>query len=395
MKGRRPGWLRAVVGVTVMGLVTVALLAALDAAVGLARQIHRSEDNRFSDSLVPAEIGREETLAYARVRYQPFTVWSYRPFAGQHITIDAQGYRSTPTSAPAEAAKVQLFLFGGSTMLGQGSADRDTIPSHLCRLLNDADSAGGPYRCINLGVGGYMSTQEVVQLLRLLERDQRPGIVVFYDGANDVLAALQGTPGDHHGTRDIAAIYESYQQRRLRHPVLAAIDGALAGLGSTLPATNLVWLAGRVSRVAARPVATLAPTDDDVRKAVDVYFTNVQVVCGMAAAMGFRAVLAWQPTIFAKAALSEPERRIMAHNGAGVEGFRAPWTLASRLWDEARERTKRARDPAVCRVVDLAEAVRARTDTVFFDWHHVVPLGNRLVAMALYQTLSAAGWLRQ
>jgi len=62
---------------------------------------------------------------------------------------------------------VHLFAFGGSTMWGWGARDDYTIVSYLSKLL---DEKGYPAEVTNYGQLNYVSTQEVIALLRCIQR---------------------------------------------------------------------------------------------------------------------------------------------------------------------------------------------------------------------------------
>ena len=78
-------------------------------------------------------------------------------------------------------------MFGGSTMWGVGARDEGTIPSLLARDLTDRGING---RVKNFGEIGYVSSQQVIALMRELENGVRPEIVIFYDGINDTTSAV-------------------------------------------------------------------------------------------------------------------------------------------------------------------------------------------------------------
>ena len=123
----------------------------------------------------------------AGIRWEPFTYWRYRPHLGQYVNLDANGLRRTwnmPTDQP-----VKVSMFGGSTMWGVGARDEFTIASMLSKML--AQVFPSRVQIANYGTTGYVSTQEMIFLLRELQQGQRPDIVIFYDGYNDTFSAYQ------------------------------------------------------------------------------------------------------------------------------------------------------------------------------------------------------------
>ena len=149
-------------------------------------------------------------------------VWSRKTYDGALIHIDGEGQRATHFSSEHENA-LQLWLMGGSTMWGQGAPDTETIPSFMARQLN-AD-LGVDVQVRNLGEIGYVSTQEIVALIRQLQLGRRPDFVVFFDGVNDAPAAAlwPETVGTHMNYYRIRDRFEAPGKRR--NNVVQAVIG--------------------------------------------------------------------------------------------------------------------------------------------------------------------------
>lgn len=75
----------------------------------------------------------------------------------------------------------KVWMFGGSAVWGTGVEWSETIPSYLATL---------GYKVTNYGERGYVSTQELFLLILEL-RKGTPGIVIFYNGYNDVFSGHQ------------------------------------------------------------------------------------------------------------------------------------------------------------------------------------------------------------
>lgn len=89
------------------------------------------------------------------------------------------------------SARNSIHVFGGSTVWGTGSVDRDTIPSNLQRLVNAYRP--GDYKVINHGFTTLVAIQQY-QKLQTIDL-KRGDIVIFYDGGNDVTQrAIYGRP---------------------------------------------------------------------------------------------------------------------------------------------------------------------------------------------------------
>lgn len=77
-----------------------------------------------------------------------------------------------------------IWVFGGSTVYGQGVNDNETITAYL----NQLDSVN---TYINFGVHAYHQSNEIEKLLLLLKKGYRPDKVIFIDGLNDIVRMIE------------------------------------------------------------------------------------------------------------------------------------------------------------------------------------------------------------
>jgi lysophospholipase L1-like esterase len=136
--------------------------------------------------------------------YFDFIGWRRKPYAGQTITIDAEGFRRHG-AAPREAAEV--WIFGGSTVWGPGVRDDMTIPARVQTHLGR--------KTFNFGEASYTAHQSLNLLSKSLLQGGRPRHVVFYDGANEVVVKCRRELG----------FFSAYQEATIREQLRA---GALA-----------------------------------------------------------------------------------------------------------------------------------------------------------------------
>src|SRR5579883_1614090 len=174
-------WLQTGIAIICLLLLDAALSLVLRAAAPANRDSRILADGYHNASWVPEYFA---DLAGAWVRWLPYAYWIGKPYRSRYLNIGADGLRATiAESRPSEhsGAAFRIFMFGGSTMWGEGSRDAYTIPSWLQRMLD-----AGNYRAqvINYGQDGYVSSQEMILLFEQLQRGNIPGLVVFYDGFN-------------------------------------------------------------------------------------------------------------------------------------------------------------------------------------------------------------------
>jgi lysophospholipase L1-like esterase len=122
--------------------------------------------------------------------YNPWTTFTERPFEGTLLNIEQKQSYPSRATAPCQPLRpgqkdLLIWMFGGSTTLGWGVSDSNTVPSHLQRELQAAQD-DYRVRVVNHGHSYYFSSLEVSLYVALLRKDERPRMVVFLDGLNDV-----------------------------------------------------------------------------------------------------------------------------------------------------------------------------------------------------------------
>ncbi len=117
--------------------------------------------------------------------YEPFTQFKERPYQGSYVNVDANGFRETENQGtyPPQHGKLNIFLFGGSTMFGYGVADDQTVASYLQASL--MTKLNRDVRVYNFGRGDYYSTQERILYENILTSGVIPDVALFVDGLND------------------------------------------------------------------------------------------------------------------------------------------------------------------------------------------------------------------
>jgi lysophospholipase L1-like esterase len=242
-------------------------------------------------------------------RWEPYVYFRERPQAGQTINVDAEGLRTTwgasalKNGPGASPRSLKLLLLGGSSLWGYGARDDYTIPSLLARTLHDGGEA---IEVRNLAEIGYVSTQELIALVRELQGGYRPDVVLFYDGVNDTTSALLERE---------AGLTTNEINRRREFNLLHSPPRLLAGLaGSLLEDSGSLRFARAVrQRLPSVPATTHRPLTGDRTEqlAADVvrrYFANLGLASALGREYGFRALFFWQPVVFTKSSLVAFER---------------------------------------------------------------------------------------
>jgi lysophospholipase L1-like esterase len=291
--------------------------------------------------------------------YRPYVLWRNTPFQGETINVDAQGYRVTP-GASCEAGAFIVFVLGGSTIWGHGAPDWGTIPAYLQNEL--VVGRDEPVCVRNLGEPAYVSTQSVIELEQQLRQGQRPDLVIFYDGYNDVAAAYQnGRPGS-----------------QLNEALLAATISSETTFSTWLQTTNTYQLLTRAAVKAGLSLPGTEATDVTQPASPDhqflsnvvfqTYFSNYQMVAALAAAYGFDYHFFWQPTRNSWQATNP--------TSSPIEAF----------FEEVYARMDNEASHYPC-LTNQSHLPDVQTESLWLDPVHPTPPGNQAIAQAIAQTL--------
>jgi lysophospholipase L1-like esterase len=308
-----------------------------------------------------------------RVDWKPYVEWWQRPFRGAYVTLDKRGLRPTPGEKTADEEAIRILCFGGSTMMGMGARDDQTIPAVLARRLAEC---GHRVAVTNYGQLGHNSTQEVITLHQLLKSGARLDIAVFYDGINEMACAEQTGHADglFNEARRRAEFNLLHPDRR-RDLIAAALIGAA-------PRTMR-----RLRRLTGLPLRGPLPVEQTdlsqvdlgalAREVIAAYLANVRLVRLLAGEYAFQPIFFWQPVITTKKFKTQDERRWVDDYTNDPE--------RRRLLYEAiiGERRRCPELVEASDVIDLSALFDDWTEPVYIDLYHLSEAGNAAVAEAM------------
>ncbi len=349
----------------VLLLNTLILLVCLEAAAGLAlRALDRQAERRWQQQQTSLSYYAAQPWAKSywhdhrqlQVQYAPYIIWRQRPYTGETITIDSQGYRAT-SGALCTPGAYRVFVFGGSAVWGHGAPDWGTIPAYLQTEL--AKGRDGPVCVQNFGEQAFVSTQGVIELLRQLQSGSRPDLVLFYDGFNDIAATYQnGRAGAHLNETRTGARFSQEQT-----------------FTGWLQTTNMYRLALRAAERSGFVAAVVVPEPALADTAVlsgqlfQAYFTNYQLVAALAAEYGFAYHFFWQP-------LLDTGNKSLTAEEAQMVAADSPWrTFYRQVYADMAERA--AGYPCLNLLTHIFDG---QTALVWLDNVHVTPAANEQIA---------------
>ncbi len=334
--------------------------------VGRVLYATRSDANRYLRQTYYQQ--RDWAASYWRaherltMRYEPYLGWRRADVATEHINI-VDGERRTVHASPSSDDALDVWCFGGSAMWGTGVRDGGTIASQLARLAGDA---GFDVRVRNLGESGWVSTQEVILLDRMLRRGEIPDVVLFYDGVNDTFSAFQTGRAD--GAHQNLDVFESYFEhgRDPRRTMLSQL-AIVRGIGAVSRRLGIDW---------KPPTSDERSAENLANDVADVYRANVAWVRKRSAEYGFSALFAWQPVVSWQSEYKSVEADAYQHmNDPNMDAMLS-------FYDDTTARIASAE-------VNVMRACLGPTgeEAYFIDHNHVGEEANARLAECLFEHL--------
>lgn len=328
----------------------------------------------------PAELWREIWAGTnVWLAYEPYTVWSRKPVTGKYVNVRKNGRRVT-TGNSTEPDALIVWVFGGSTTWGMAVPDADTIPSRLSRRFNDA---GIPTLVRNYGETGFVSTQDLLALVRALQKSEVPDLVIFYEGANESLGLVDRPDliNPHYLMNRIQGLFEG--KTKTEQPALVLLrETALFRLATAI--------GNRIGTVRPDPAGMTYPTKIDAipavaATAVRAYENNLQIIKALGEEFGFQTYFFWQPL------LGTGEKPLDPTEAAVLKRLN---TLPQQEWmirftNELRAQVVEAQQKKQghSHFFDIADIFSATQDPVFVDWAHVTHNGNAPLADKIFTSI--------
>jgi hypothetical protein len=391
---------------TVVGVVSLLLLADLGAGWvydEVSNETHGTAavaDDSFNPPSEPAL--RDSPWAAEVLAEQANLPSQVDPYLGYRLGTKTSTYTNiyegvrASYQSKAPGKKVSVWFFGASALFGDGQRDDHTIPSEFARM---AEADGLPVEVRNYGRPGIAMWQELELFQQTVASGQKPDLVVFYDGFNDLAwqmnldltadptnvydsARSKGTRAGAGGPDSttsssntastsgsgttLSDVVGAYWDQSASHHVYDAIHDLIAG--SSTP--NVQFAKGVAQTV---PAQTPAQITEAVHNAISIQSRAATLATAVAGSVGAQASFFWQPTVFTKKLLPDEQRYLSLD------------TYEPARWDPA---TKQAREELKqTPFVDVGDALDSATTPVLWDFVHTNEVGARLAAAALYSHL--------
>ena len=376
-RDRRWKWL-------VRGPALLALLVVSDLVVSASVQQLRT--TRAGRQMIEAELAQEpyrnadwaraywNEVAQYEEQWDPYFVYRVGDLHGPLITVKDGVRRTYTPPARTDTPRRLLFVFGGSAAWGHGARDEHTLPSWLARV---AEEQGDSWEVRNYAESGWVNWQGIVYLLQKLADGERPDVVIFYSGVNEVLSA-------RHWPAVRRPIWNAETYPTAMSEWILQKDWPLFRTWDYYRKTSLFfgYLTG-YDRNALPPPST--DSNGISRLVRRDYLADKAVVENLGRAYGFKTVFVWQLTVAAKQHLTAQEKTYAGWLAGPVElrpaldWWAMPGDLRALYQSIGRDVVSQ---PAVADVGDAFEGV---TSTAFIDWMHPTESGNEHIARALHR----------
>jgi hypothetical protein len=216
---------------------------------------------------------------------------------------DYYASRYVPESEPPGSGAPIVWMFGGSTMQNIEITDELSIANQVAVTLR---KSGHPATVVNFGMSGFQSSLETIkfqELLRQVPAEERPQVVVFYDGFNDAGVATRLRAGSYQNdlVMKIETLVEGHHGKMFFY-----------SLGNLVGRFSVYWknrLAFKYSD-ALFGGKYIKYDHNNLIKAVEVYETNSRIVRGVCREFGIKPVFLLQPMIFTKPDLTAFEKSV-------------------------------------------------------------------------------------
>lgn len=311
------------------------------------------------------EFWTEQGAAQRGENYHPYVIWRAAPFEGRYVRVDKAGFRNTPGSTCTEDT-YNIVMFGSSALWGWGVPDEGTIPAFVQARLQGGDR---PVCVRNWAQNAFVSTQDLIELVRLVQAGDRIDLAVFFHGFNDASALFENKDaGAHYMVEKIAA--------RMTGKIKP--QGARSFLATT--ATGKL-----VSRVISRNDAVPPPrwslpeaeVPQKAREALRAYQTNLDVIRGLGERAGFDVTFFWQP--YSGWGVSPEEMKDLP--GAG--SFDGRQQLIHSVYEAIRDMAESVPD-----LHFMADSFVGLDPSIWLDYVHLAPTGNERVADYMLEVLA-------
>jgi hypothetical protein len=315
--------------------------------------------------------------------YEPFIQFRLPDYRSTTFNVSAPGFRHIGPDQgdwPINGDSFNIFVFGGSTTMGAGVSDQETLSRYLQDFLRQSGQSRFRNATVyNFGTGAYLSTQERIAFEQLVASGVVPDMAVFIDGVNELIQ-WTGEPAFTPFLRDASRIlqrswaYDGIGDQTLRlikkMPLVALANRVLENTGDASP----------FPQVAVDE--SLLNNPQRFKETIERFLTNTRVTDAVARLFNVTTLFVLQPTAYYKydkeKEVTDVLRRLPeGHHYALRTKYGYPM-LEKRFHEESKKRDN---------FLSCASIFEASNEILYVDHVHYNPQGNKRVAECIGQRL--------
>ncbi len=319
---------------------------------------------------------KEAILIVNSGTYRPYVLWRASPQSTLNSTILNSGLRFVP-GASSDPSAIQVFVFGGSTIVGWKIPDQATI---CAQIQKNIFPESNEQICVtNFGQQGYVNTQQLIELQLQLRSGNIPDLVIFYDGINEVWSAVESdTVGMHFNLQEITDLYENrnFTRDNSTHYGILHFAGKLNAINLLRKILGHEVTTPFLSLFEAEPSQCMLYGEDFIaaeefaKEIMNIYEGNLRILRALSEEFDFEYKVFWQPILLTgNKPLSPSEDAI----------FNDQSLFLIHLYQECELLTNELEnkyDNFYC----IANVFDSIEETVFQDMCHLNALGDSLIA---------------
>ncbi len=320
----------------------------------------------LSRIVAPAEGTFDRMYQAENARHpSPYVMFKGKPGAktgyGEEV-YNQNGYRGKYPDVPKGENEFRIIVLGGSAVWEGDTMLTDYLETELRK--NNLPAAA----VYNFGVVSANSSMQWITVMNEAVELQ-PDLIVFYDGANDIIHPLHYDPRPGYPFNFL--IYEN-------NPFLMKSFPALTLLAYKSNLYRLMarrYLAEKISKQTSLRKETGFLTDEWRKEIANVYLENEQKTNHLCRMMNMRFMTFFQPTVYSKQTLSADERKF-AEARAGEKqhvNMLRELITASAKNDSA--------------FFDLSDVFNHTDEHVFRDNVHISNYGRKIVAQRMAEII--------
>ena len=393
-----------VLGVTVFTVIFCFIVAEMSLRVFLKPKVN--EDATVKLEMTDEQICKGETDPYETPNvcyplYDNIAKMNFSTYFGYvpAPNVSGRGYSTnnatmrydSPLSDVKQNDERRVFITGGSTAWGAG-VPQNQLYSNIAEKFLAGKIRDKTIKVVDAGVGGYVSTHEVLRYQYYI-RDLKPDLWVMFTGWNDVYIGYRGR-----------AYVNSPDMFELEHAFALAASSNIYWASKFVinqdrpnpPAwgsysLKLHWLIEKVrfnislqrnanSSMQVQKADYIPPS-----KVVDILIDNISAASYWAKKDGIKLVVMLQPTIYAtQKKLSDYEKGIISKAERQYPGLS---DFFAQCYELMRKRLSEESHKGSFTYIDTDEAIASEPKSVFVDHVHFGDRGNREIGLFLGDSL--------